>query len=107
MAEIDAGFIARLGIGVESEDLSGIDARFAALEDAETQFRALKIGQNPDWPVELGFDLADRPMQLFKKLVRGMAHIDAEDIRTGQEQSFDHLRAGGGRPERCDDLDAA
>jgi hypothetical protein len=106
MAEMDAAFVARRGVGIESEDLSVLDARLTALEGTDAQFRTLEVGQNADRPVELRFDLANRAMQLFELLVGRMAHIDAKYIRTGQEQFFDHLRTGGGRPEGCDDLDA-
>ena len=46
-------------------------------------------------------------MQLLQLLVGGVAHIDAENIRTGEEQLFDHFGTGGGRPESGDDLDVA
>src|SRR4029079_9959400 len=107
MAQSDARVVARCRIDVEGEDLAGLDARLTALEGADAQFRTLKVGQYADRARELRFDLADRAMQLFQKLVRGMTHIDAENIRTRQEELFDHLRAGGGRPECRDDLDAS
>src|SRR5262249_1801438 len=53
------------------------------------------------------FELANGAVQALEHVVGGVAHIDAEDIRTGNEQILDDFGAGRGRPQSGNDLDAA
>ena len=76
-------------------------------EAADAQLRALQIDQDADRPPVLELDRADRRHQLAHALVRGVAHVDAEDVGAGREQPLDDRAVGGGRTERGDDLGPA
>ncbi len=54
-----------------------------------------------------GLDRADAADQRAHQLVVGVAHIDAEDVGAGLEELAQHLLAGGGRPDRGENLDVS
>ncbi|MNY40473.1 hypothetical protein D3C86_1752190 [compost metagenome] len=53
------------------------------------------------------FDIADARNGLMQQFVAGMAHIDAEHVRTGLGQLLDHLFLVACRPEGGEDLCAS
>ena len=107
MGEIDAALITGLRIVVEDENVAGIDANFLVAEGADTQLGTLKIDENADRPFLTALDGTNNIAILFEQIVRGMAHVDAKHVRTGNEQFFDLLRSGGSGSEGRDDLNAA
>jgi hypothetical protein len=107
MGEIDAALITGLRIVVEDENVAGTDADFRVAEGADTQLGTLEIDENADGPFLTGLDRTNDIAILFEQIVRGMAHIDAKHVRTGNEQFFDLLRGGGGGSEGSNDLNAA
>ena len=60
-----------------------------------------------DRPAGLLLERADHRHPLAHRVMRGVAHVDAEDVGAGGEQSRDGLAVGRGRAEGGDDLDAA
>ncbi len=107
MGKIDTALITGLGIVVEDENVTGIDANFLVAERADTQLRALQIDENADRPFLTGLDGTNDVAVLFEQIMRGMAHVDAKHVRAGNEQIFDLLKSGGGGSERSNDLNAA
>ena len=91
-------------IGVEHEGLACDQHGRAVGEAADPQLRSLQVDQDSDRAAMLGFDRADRRHQLAHAVVRGVAHIDAEDVGAGPKQARDHVSVGGGGAERGDDL---
>src|SRR5438093_2884722 len=85
VSEIDPLFIARRLVAIEDEVGTGLDTGFLARESADPELGSLEIGENADRPSALGFDAADRAVKLIQHLVRCMAPIDADDVRTGNE----------------------
>src|SRR5207302_1001612 len=63
--------------------------------------------QNADRPPVLEFDRADCRHELAHAVVRGMAHVDAEDVGAGPKQAGDDGAVGGRRTEGGDDLGPA
>jgi len=85
MRQVHACRVARRRIVVEDKILAVVDLGKIVLEAAEPQLRALQIDEDADRPLAFGFDRADRFHQLAHPIVRGVAHIDAEDIGAGCE----------------------
>ena len=96
--------VAGVGIGIEDEGLAErqVDGLFG--EHADAQLRPLQVDEDADRVVFLGLHLADGRRQLAHELVIAMAHIDAEDIRTGPEKLGDRRPVGRGRTEGGKDL---
>src|SRR6266851_666217 len=105
--ELDAGIVAGSLVGIEDKTFAVVELDRAFGERPQPKFRALKIDQNADRPAVATLDIADGLDQFAHLVVRGMAHIDAEDVGTGLEQASDHRTVGGRRAKRCKDLDAA
>ncbi len=89
MGQLDARRVARFGVGIEHEGLTDRQVDGLVGELADAQFRPLQIDENADRVAFLGLNLADGGHQPAHEVVVGMAHIDAEDIRTGPEQVRD------------------
>jgi len=81
MGQVDAGGIARRGIGIEHEALAVGEDRRTLLEGAKPQLRALQIDENADRAIITCLDIADGRDELTHLVMRGVAHIDAENIR--------------------------
>ena len=94
-------------VGVKSKSVTGIDPHFLVGESADADFWSLQIGKNADRTSDFFLNSTNGAMQGFQQLVRGVAHVDAEDIDTGDEKLFDHFRAGRRRPQGCQDFDFA
>src|SRR6185437_4019885 len=104
--QVHARGVARRRIGIEDEILAAVDFGPVVLEAAEPELRPLQIDENADRPIAFRFNLADRRHQLTHLLVRGVTHIDAEDVRAGLEQAANDDAARRSRPERRHDLGA-
>jgi hypothetical protein len=81
--------IARRGIGVEREGFALGEHGRIVREASDPELGALEIEQNPDRPAVLGFQRPDRRHQLTHARMRGVTHIDAEDVGAGLEQAGD------------------
>src|SRR5690606_33892908 len=99
--------VARLGIGVEDELLSHLQLDRARGEAPDAQLWTLQVGKNADRPAHRLFHRTNTTDQRLQQRMIGMAHIDAEDIRTGQIELLDCGLVRGGWPESSDDLDVA
>src|SRR5262249_50819993 len=89
--------------GVEHDALAALEPHLALGERADTQLRALEIGQNGDRAIFI-LQLAQRRNVSSKILVARMAHIDAEHIRSSKEQTLHDSRIPRCGPERRDDF---
>ncbi len=99
----------RVGRGLaphESDARSGLKLPLGA-ELAQAQFRSLQIDENGDRPTELGFDGPHGLDQRLQIGMRGVAHVDAEDIRTGKGQRAQMIARVAGGAQRRHDLDHA
>jgi len=91
MRQVDPLPVAGLRVVVEHEGLALRDLHRAVLEAPEPELRPLQVGKNADRPVMPVFDVADDGDEVAQPLVRGMAHVDAEDVRTGAVQLVDRF----------------
>ena len=107
MRQADPGRVALGRIEVEAEARALGEQHRAGGEGAAAQLRPLQVGEDADRPAELRLDLADQRVPAGDVLVGAVAHVEAEDVRAGEEQAADHLVAVGGRAEGRDDLDVA
>src|ERR1700694_2958889 len=107
MRKLDAGVVAGRLVQIEDKTFAVLELDRALGEGAQAKLGALKIDQNADRPAVATLDIANRLDQLAHLVVRGMAHIDAEDVGAGLEQATDHRKVGRGRAKRGEDLDAA
>jgi hypothetical protein len=90
--ELDALAVAGRGVAVERKGLAAGELDGAMLEIAEPELWALQVGQNADGAVAFRLDAADDLHQLAHPCVRGVAHVDAKNVRAGAEQLFDRFR---------------
>src|SRR6185295_9972111 len=107
MGHADALLIAEPWIEVDDEGVAVLELDAAAGEDADPQLGPLQVGEDADRPPDIGFDLADDGDQLPQIIVARMAHVDAEEIRTGAVELGDRGLVGGGGAEGGENLDAA
>ena len=107
MRQIDARRSAERRVAVESEDVALAQIGAAAGEGAEPQFRSLQIDEDADRAAGLFFERANHRHALAHDVMRGVAHVDAEDVGAGGEQGRDGLAVARGGAEGGDDLDAA
>src|ERR1700694_4136287 len=107
MRKVDAGVVAGRLVQIEDKTFAVLELDRALGEGAQAKLGALKIDQNADRPAVATLDIANRLDQLAHLVVRGMAHIDAEDVGAGLEQAADHRAVGRYGPKRCKDLDAS
>ena len=106
MRQIDPGLVAGGRVEVERERFAV--AKVAPFGNiADTKFRPLQIDENADRAADFLFERADHRDPLAHAVVRGMAHVDAEDVRPRLEQLRENLAIGRSGAERGDDLDAA
>ena len=105
MRQVDAIAIAGGRVVVEGE--GGVVGEFdgAVGELADAQLRTLEVGEDADRPADLGLDGADVGDEGGETSVVGVAHVDAEHVRTRQEQLLDGAPIGGDRTQGRKDLD--
>jgi hypothetical protein len=90
MRQLHAAVVAGRLVGIEREALAVLELRGAFGERAEPQLRSLQIDKDADRPAVAALDIANGLHQLTHLVVRGVAHVDAEHVRTGLEQLPDH-----------------
>ena len=105
MGQLDAGGVARLRVVVEHERLAGRQDDRVPREGADAELGALQVDQDADRALAVALDLADGRHQPAHGRVVGVAHVDAEDVGAGVEQTPDRLLVGGRRPQRGENLD--
>src|SRR6266852_8740422 len=107
MRQLDPGVVTGCLVGIEHEAFAVLELDQAFGERAQAELWSLKIDQDADRPAVARLDIANGLDQFAHLVVRGMAHIYAEDVGAGLEQAADHRAVRGGRAKRCQDLDAA
>src|ERR1700676_1096210 len=107
MRKLNAGVVAGSLVGIQHKAFAVVELDRAFGERAQPKLGALKVDQNAYGAAVAGLDVANGLDQFAHLVVRGMAHIDAEDVGAGLEQAPDHRAVGGRRAKRCKDLDAA
>ena len=107
MRQLNSRRIAGGGVAVENEDVALVQFDRAVGEQPEPQFRTLEIDQHADRPSRLLLQRPDHCDPLAHRVMRGVAHVDAEDVRPRGEQGGDRLLVGRRRTESGDDLYAA
>src|SRR6185503_5751578 len=105
MGKLHPAVVARRLVGIEREALAVLELGRAFGERAEPQLWSLQVDQDADRPAVARLNIADGLHQLTHLVVRGVAHVDAEHVRTGLEQLPDHRAVGRCRAERCENLD--
>ena len=81
--------VAWRGIGVEHERFARGKHGWIGREGADPELWTLQIEQNADRPIVLGLHVPDRRGQLAHARMRGVTHIDAEDVGACLEQAGD------------------
>src|SRR5581483_1004329 len=79
----------------------------AACKAAEPELRPLQVDEDADRSALFRLDGADRRHQLAHPVMRGVTHVDAEDVDSRLEKPRDGGAVGGSRSECRDDLGAA
>ncbi len=92
VGQLDALAVAGGGVAVERKGLAALQLDGAVLEVAQPELWALQVRQDADRAVALRLDAADDFHQLAHRRVRGVAHVDAKDVRAGAEQLLDRFR---------------
>ena len=80
--------IAGLGIFVENETTTLLDAGTATRHFGNAQLRPLQIDQDADRPGIVVLDLTDRIMDFSEIIMRRMAHIDPKNISACIKQAL-------------------
>src|SRR5260221_3114664 len=107
MRKLNAGVVAGSLVGIEDKTFTVVELDRAFGERSQAKLWALKVDQNADGAAVARLDVPNGLDQFAHLVVRGVAHIDAEDVGAGLEQAPDHRAVGGCRAKRCKDLDAA
>ena len=107
MRQIDTRGSAERRVAIESEDVPLAQVHGAAGEGAKSQFGSLQIDEDADRAAGFFFKRTNHRHPLAHDVMRGVAHVDAEDVGAGGEQVRDRLAVARGGAEGGDDLDAA
>ena len=94
-------------IEVETEVVPARQGDPAALETADTQFRALQVHDRADWTPALLLDLAEHCEALGVIFMAAVTEVEAEHVRTGVGQLANPLLGRTCRTQCRDDLGAA
>ena len=92
---------------IEDEDVARRDLDLALGKSADPELRPLQVGENPDRPADVFLDLANGRDQRAEPRMVGVAHVDAEDVRTRLEEAPYRRLFRGSRTEGRKDLDLA
>src|SRR5262245_39010110 len=87
--QVHARGIAGRRIDVERECFARDKRGWIGRKSADPELWTLQIEQNADRPTELFLDIPDCRPQLTHARMRGVTHIDAEDIGAGLEKAGD------------------
>src|SRR5678816_4222 len=71
-----------LAVEIEAESLALFELNRAVREGADAQLRSLKVQQDADRPSALAFHLADDRQATLVILVRSVAEVQPEHVRT-------------------------
>src|SRR2546430_11755759 len=105
--KLNAGVVAWSLVGIEDKAFAVVELDRSFDERAQAKFWALQVDQNADRAAVATLDVANGLDQFAHLVVRGVAHVNAEDVGAGLEQAPDHRAVRGCRAKRCKDLDAA
>lgn len=76
---------------IKGEGGAVLEHHRATREGAHTQFRSLQIRQNANRPPKFLLDRTDAFYKHLQTIMIGMAHVDAEHVRTRAIQFFDDV----------------
>ena len=107
MRQRDAGDVAIELLTMEGELRADLQEDRTIGEGADAQLGALQVGEDADGAAGLGLDLANGRHVVAQLLVVGVAHVDAEAVRTRLVEPGDHVLVGGGGAQSCKNLDLA
>ena len=107
MGEVDARLPSRRRVRVEREGVAVAQLNAAAVEFADAQLRSLQVNENADRPPDFLLERADHRDAFAHRVMRGVAHVDPEDVGAGGEKRGKRLAVLRGRAEGRDDLHAA
>ena len=99
MWQVNTSGIAEFRIVVQREGLADGQFFLAIGEFADAQLRSLQIGQDADRTTDRGLYRTDASNKRAHQVMIGMAHVDAEHIRTCFEELFQHRLIGGSRTD--------
>ena len=91
MRQVDPVDAAAGLVGVQRERCAVFQHDRAVGEGSHAQFRSLEVGQNADRPSNFPLDRTDAFDKHLQTIMIGMAHVDAEHVRTGAIQFFDDV----------------
>ena len=89
MGQVDPLRVAWLLVGIEHERRAFAQLDTAVLERIQPELRALQVDEDADRPIQLLLDRADRFHVAAHRFVRRVAHVDAENVGAGDEQTLD------------------
>ena len=92
--------VAVLRVPVEAEALAGDQLDLAVSKGADTQLRALQVGEDRRRAHKRLFEAADRGDHRCVVGLHSVAHVDAKGISPGADQLFDHLGCIARRTQR-------
>ena len=104
---MDARRSAERGVALEGEEVALVEVHGAAGEGAKPKLRPLQVDEDADWTARFLLERANHRHALAHDVMRGVAHVDAEDVGAGGEQGGDGLAVARGGAEGGDDLCSA
>ena len=105
MWKLHAVYVASCIIQVQAERGTGDQFNtVVSCKDTNTQFWPLKVSKDSDWRVEVFFYFTDNRVADTDFGMVAVAHVEAEHVCAGFDQSADHLIVIGRRPKCRDDL---
>ncbi len=87
MGQLNARGVARRRIGVERESVPLVQFGAAVGEQAEPELRPLQVDEHADRPARLLLERADHRDPRAHVVMRGVAHVDAEDVGPAPERA--------------------
>src|SRR5260370_11772961 len=105
--KLNAGVISGRLVGIQDKTFAIVELDRILGEGAQAKFWGLQVEENADGAAVARLDVANGLDQFAHLVVRGVAHIDAEDVSAGLKQAPDHRAVGGCGAKRCQNLDAA
>ena len=97
----------RRGPGDQREPLPGLEVHALTArgaEGAEPDLGPLQVLKDRDGAAEARLGPADSPDHLGVLGVGAVREIEPGDVHARRHEAIEHLHAGGGRPDRADDL---
>src|SRR6266436_9038665 len=94
--KLNAGVVAGSLVGIEDKTFAVVKLNRALGERAQAKLWALQVDENADRAAVAGLDVANGLDQFAHLVVRGVAHIDAEDVGAGLDRKSTRLNSSHG-----------